>query len=199
MEKFSALLAICAGIHRSSVNSPHKGQWRGALMFSLIWINGWVNRAAGDLRRHRAFYDVTVMVNCNLYIVCFYVREDNDSNWYLMIARGVWTTWTPMSAVPKRPLNLITHSLATFSMLSFTRSLDSILKLTKIYAVFRLQRKGSFLCGKLWRRMIFFCHWLLDLSSTRLAYAYDISPPTLSERANEYSCLVLSRVSSGWS
>ena len=32
------------GIHRSPVNSPHKGQWRGALMFSLIcaWINGWV-------------------------------------------------------------------------------------------------------------------------------------------------------------
>ena len=28
------------GIHRSPVNSPHKGQWRGALMFSLIyaWI-----------------------------------------------------------------------------------------------------------------------------------------------------------------
>ena len=24
------------GIHRSRVNSPHKGQWRGALMFSLI-------------------------------------------------------------------------------------------------------------------------------------------------------------------
>ena len=24
------------GIHRSPVNSPHKGQWRGALMFSLI-------------------------------------------------------------------------------------------------------------------------------------------------------------------
>ena len=33
------------GIHRSPVNSPHKGQWRGALMFSLIcvWMNGWVN------------------------------------------------------------------------------------------------------------------------------------------------------------
>ena len=30
------------GIHRSPVNSPHKGQWRGALMFSLICarING---------------------------------------------------------------------------------------------------------------------------------------------------------------
>ena len=52
------------GIHRSPVNSPHKGQWRGALMFSLIcaWINGWVNsRKAGDLRRHRAHYDVIVM------------------------------------------------------------------------------------------------------------------------------------------
>ena len=45
------------GIHRSPVNSPHKSQWRGALMFSLIcvWINGWVNnREAGDLRRYRA-------------------------------------------------------------------------------------------------------------------------------------------------
>ena len=52
------------GIHRSLVNSPHKGQWRRALMFSLIYarINGWVNnREAGDLRRHRAHYDVIVM------------------------------------------------------------------------------------------------------------------------------------------
>ena len=52
------------GIHRSPVNSPHKGQWRGALMFSLIsaWINGWVNNGeAGDLRRHPAHYDVIVM------------------------------------------------------------------------------------------------------------------------------------------
>ena len=51
------------GIHRSPVNSPHNGQWRGAL-FSLIcaWINGWVNNGdAGDLRRHRAHYDVIVM------------------------------------------------------------------------------------------------------------------------------------------
>ena len=52
-------------IHRSPVNSPHKGQWRGALMFSLIcvWINDWVNDGeAGDLRRYRIHYDVTVMV-----------------------------------------------------------------------------------------------------------------------------------------
>ena len=59
------------GIHRSPVNSPHKGQWLGALMFSLIcaWINGWLNnRAAGDLRRHRAQYDVFVMARREHFI-----------------------------------------------------------------------------------------------------------------------------------
>ena len=51
-------------IHRSPVNFPHKGQWRGALMFSLIyaWINDWVNnREAGDLRHQHDHYDVIVM------------------------------------------------------------------------------------------------------------------------------------------
>ena len=58
------------GIHRSPVNSQHKGQWRRALMFTLIctWINGWVNnREAGDLRRHQAHYDVTIMVLGDFY------------------------------------------------------------------------------------------------------------------------------------
>ena len=52
-------------IHRSPVNSPHKGQWRGAFKFSLIcaWINRQVNnREAGDLRRYRAHYDGIVMI-----------------------------------------------------------------------------------------------------------------------------------------
>ena len=64
METFSALLAICAGNSPVPVNSPHKGQWRGTLMFSLICtrINcGVNNREAGDLRRNRADYDVIVM------------------------------------------------------------------------------------------------------------------------------------------
>ena len=66
METFSALLALSVGIQRPPVNSTHKGQWRGALMFSFIWarINGCVNnREAGDLRRHRAHYDVIVMTS----------------------------------------------------------------------------------------------------------------------------------------
>ena len=60
---FTLYWTFLRGIHRSPVNSAFKGQWRGALMFSLIcaWINGWVNnREAGDLGRHRAHYDVIV-------------------------------------------------------------------------------------------------------------------------------------------
>ena len=37
METFSELMALCAGIHRSAVNSPHKGQWCGVLVFSFIY------------------------------------------------------------------------------------------------------------------------------------------------------------------
>ena len=41
-------------------------------MFSLIyaWINAWVNsREAGDLRRYRAHYDVSVMLSKLLYVL----------------------------------------------------------------------------------------------------------------------------------
>ena len=61
---FSLYWPFVRGIHRSPVNSSHKGQWRGTLMFSLIcaYINSWVNnREAGDLGRHRAHYDVILM------------------------------------------------------------------------------------------------------------------------------------------
>ena len=58
------------------LNSPHKGQWHGALMFSLIsaWKNAWVNnRVAGELLRRDAHHDVTVMecvyVNVTIYPV----------------------------------------------------------------------------------------------------------------------------------
>ena len=70
---FPGYWPLVRGIHRSPVNSPHKGHWRGALIFSLIcaWINRWVNNGeAGDLRRYYAHYDVIVMqVMC---LVCIY-------------------------------------------------------------------------------------------------------------------------------
>ena len=62
------------GIHCSPVNSPHKGQWHGASMFLLIcaWnkrLNN--NLEAGDLRRHRGHYVVTVMILGIMHAVVF--------------------------------------------------------------------------------------------------------------------------------
>ena len=85
------LLTLCAG--NSPMNSPHKGQWCGALTFPLIctWINGWANnREAGDLRGHRAHYDIAVMILTSRY-----------GNWSL--------EWNPFPDYC--PLNLLTSAL----------------------------------------------------------------------------------------
>ena len=94
MEIFSALLAFCAGNSPVPVNSPHKGQWRGALMFSLIcaWANSWVNnRDAGDLRRHHAHYDVTVMrllFTCLTFeIIVLFITAFPDSESLAVLAK----------------------------------------------------------------------------------------------------------------
>ena len=75
METFSALLAFCAGNSPVTlVNSPHKGQWREALIFSLIcvWNNSWVNNGdAGDLRHNRVHFDVIVTPVVNKSIDVF--------------------------------------------------------------------------------------------------------------------------------
>ena len=66
-EHFPRYCTFLKGIQRYVTNGfdfPHKGQWRGALMFSLIcaWTNGWANnRYTADLKRHSAHYDVTVI------------------------------------------------------------------------------------------------------------------------------------------
>ena len=73
------------GIHRSPVNSPHKGQWRGALMFTLIcaWINGWVNNLeAGDLRPYHAHFDVIAMHHCIRVIIILHECQWSNPEWY---------------------------------------------------------------------------------------------------------------------
>ena len=94
------------GIHRSSLDSPHKGQWRGVLVFSFIcaWTNGWVNnRDTCDLRRHCAHYDITVIgvmlstgivLTRNLDIVVFVVSLDING----FVAGALWLTW--MTEIP---------------------------------------------------------------------------------------------------
>ena len=85
---------IVMGIHRWPVDSPHKGQWRGALRFYLIWTstNGWANyRDAGDLRRHRGHYVVTVM---NMYL-CFY--QFSAMRWCICWNPSSWKASTASS------------------------------------------------------------------------------------------------------
>ena len=78
METFSTLLALCAG------NSPVPGEFPSQrpvtqsfdVFLICAWINDRVNnRNAGDLRRHNAYYDVTVM---------------HDKNWSRKMAFPVW-------------------------------------------------------------------------------------------------------------
>ena len=73
---FARYWLFVRGIHRSAVNSTHKGQWRGALIFSLkcTWINGWANNhEASDLRHHRAHYN-DIVTPWSLAIISFCVE-----------------------------------------------------------------------------------------------------------------------------
>ena len=90
-------------IHRWPVSCPHKGHRRGALMFSLIcsWINASVNnREAGDLRRHRAHYDITAVFKS--WHVYNSMHTDHDLLCFIMVYhlsilpiffRIVWLLW----------------------------------------------------------------------------------------------------------
>ena len=103
METFPRYWPFVRGIHRPPVNSPHKGQRHGALMFPLIrtWINGSVNNGeAGDLRRHRVHYDVTVMAYewpRTIYMIVLWrhtrtpFRHTNPL-WRLFSLLPVWTS-----------------------------------------------------------------------------------------------------------
>ena len=89
--------------------SPHKGQWHGALLFSLIcvWINGWVNNSgAGDLRCHRAHYDVTVMICTQCRLCCgdeehiqSTLRCCNTTKYDVFTTNSITELFTPNSSV----------------------------------------------------------------------------------------------------
>ena len=64
LKYFPCYWPLVMGIHQSQLDSHNKGQWRETLMFSFVcaWTKGWANNLyVGDLRRHRAHFDVTVM------------------------------------------------------------------------------------------------------------------------------------------
>ena len=103
------------------VNSPHKGQRRGALMFYLICarINGWVNNGdAGDLRRHRAYYDVIVMFlyqnvlsvrRWGSFLFCFDGEFDQyKCQYYIHIWHHGWNMTEDLWSVSKCWLTIVT-------------------------------------------------------------------------------------------
>ena len=92
-------------------------------MFSLIcaWTNDWANnRDAGDLRRHRAHYDVTVMnyrrhryciwhqwddnmTNKSIYVVDWMSMLKLNKNWFRAIAaRQTWAVSHGLNASGRR-------------------------------------------------------------------------------------------------
>ena len=71
------------GIHRSPVNSPRKGQWRGALMFSCKqWRRWWFETQSRSLWRHRNVVGVKPLSGPLLeYLLSWTLR--NKLQWYV--------------------------------------------------------------------------------------------------------------------
>ena len=93
------------GIHRSPgwpVNSLHKDQWRGGLVFSLIGarINGWVNNGeASDLRRHRTHYDVNVMARTWKWMQIMYGHCVNTRHFTVNELLQLAELWVPVDLI----------------------------------------------------------------------------------------------------
>ena len=109
METFSALLALCewgefTG-HRWIPPTKASDAELWCFLWSAPWINGWINNGeAGDLRRHRALYDVIVVLwdrssatllgNITSYCNPIYRRMITTfmSHWMLSLAHGMYCT-----------------------------------------------------------------------------------------------------------
>ena len=86
-----SVAGLCAGNSPvTAMKSPHKGQWRRTYVLSLICLNGRVNNGeAGDLSRHRAHYDVTVMT----FVVCNTYTWGLDGLFYFVQVVSIWLLW----------------------------------------------------------------------------------------------------------
>ena len=85
LEFFSASLTFCVCHALVTGEFPHKGQWRGTLIFSLICvrINGWVkNHETADLGCLRAHYDVIVMWIDQLTCMAQAFSRNEEHEWY---------------------------------------------------------------------------------------------------------------------
>ena len=130
----------CTAIHRLPVHSPHKGQWRGALMLYLICAltNGWVNnRDAGDLRRHRAHYDATVLT----WRLWYTYGRDVVGYWQLRLTSRCRHPDPGQYLIPLQRLHVFAHSrdphpaIKLWCQVPFTKSKNNFSNWNVLYAV----------------------------------------------------------------
>ena len=116
METFPRYWPFVRVIHWSSVDSRHKDQWRGALMFSLMyaWTNGWgYIPDAGDLKSQGAYYDVIEMNSNKLEFELEKYLFDNktDTTWHnfyvWMPLQRRWAHHTDVKTLFKHTFNVI--------------------------------------------------------------------------------------------
>ena len=108
------------GIHQSPVNSSHKGQWRRALMFSLICAstNSWANNGdASDLRCYRAHYDVIVMGKAWKTLL-------SNSQYYSITDGLAMEVTMPSAATLSKPQH---HKISHYSPLNYLCQLPNYL------------------------------------------------------------------------
>ena len=123
METFPRYWPFVRGIHRSLVDSLHKGQWHGTLSFTLICssTNGWANSGdSGDFRRHPGHYDITVMRNQEIAVRAHEQHFLADYSW------GSWLCY-----------DLIAHMLRMVTTFSFLPGLDTI-PVRQNYVLFKI-------------------------------------------------------------
>ena len=133
METFSTLLALCAG------NLPVTGEFPTQrpvtrsfdVFFICSWINGWVNnREAGDLRRHLAHYDVSVMPTPYSRITSTGVRAKCDLRFNVCCRCTVSTNVFNWIAVYQKPIIFIAGRSHERHDVSYLRELYCIISVS---------------------------------------------------------------------
>ena len=103
-------------VHMKYWHFPHKGQWRGALIFTLIctWTNGWVNnRYAGDSKRHCTYHDVTVIFDVpviNSVIQCILGVPRGLHLSHLTVPGPHWARMSESRSYPSRDRPVISRN-----------------------------------------------------------------------------------------
>ena len=115
---------LCGGIHRSPVNSPRKGQWRGALMFCALnnqsW-GRWFETPPVSLWRH------CNVGQCSVHCWCFpdeagglkidksqyseWIQSSEETTWSQLCLGNVFFGSTGAGANPKFRASKLSHPI----------------------------------------------------------------------------------------